>query len=76
MKFKLKPVQFYPGLLAYIATNKYCDALPLYRQTELFKRIGIEFNYPSPAWLWTYNNERPNMALGGITPTMKLALAA
>lgn len=33
-----------PGLLAYIATNKYCDALPLYRQTELFKRIGIEFN--------------------------------
>ena len=19
-------------------------------------------------WLWTYNNERPNMALGGITP--------
>ena len=33
-----------PGLLAYIATNKYCDALPLYRQTELFKRIGIDFN--------------------------------
>ncbi|WP_290581018.1 IS66 family transposase [Ketobacter sp.] len=33
-----------PGLLAYIATNKYCDALPLYRQTELFKRIGIELN--------------------------------
>ena len=22
-------------------------------------------------WLWTYNNERPNMAIGGITPTMK-----
>jgi len=28
------------------------------------------------AWLWTYNNERPNMALGGITPSMKLACAA
>jgi putative transposase len=27
-------------------------------------------------WLWTYNNERPNMALGGITPAMKLANAA
>lgn len=26
-------------------------------------------------WLWTYNNERPNMALGGITPAMKLAQA-
>ena len=25
--------------------------------------------------LWTYNNERPNMALGGITPKQKLALA-
>ncbi len=26
-------------------------------------------------WLWTYNNERPNMAIGGITPAQKLALA-
>ena len=23
-------------------------------------------------WLWTYNNERPNMAIGGITPVQKL----
>lgn len=23
-------------------------------------------------WLWTYNNERPNMAIGGITPMQKL----
>ena len=27
-------------------------------------------------WLWTYNNERPNMALGGITPAQKLKRAA
>jgi len=27
-------------------------------------------------WLWTYNNERPSMARGGITPSMKLARAA
>lgn len=27
-------------------------------------------------WLWHYNNERPNMALGGITPRQKLAIAA
>lgn len=27
-------------------------------------------------WLWSYNNERPNMAIGGITPRQKLALVA
>lgn len=26
-------------------------------------------------WLWTYNHERPNMALGGITPMQKLMAA-
>ena len=30
-----------PGLLAFVATQKYCDALPLYRQSEMFKRIGV-----------------------------------
>ena len=27
-------------------------------------------------WLWSYNNERPNMAIGGIPPRQKLALVA
>ncbi|SHF88462.1 putative transposase [Loktanella atrilutea] len=27
-------------------------------------------------WLWTYNNDRPNMGIGGITPAMKLKMAA
>lgn len=27
-------------------------------------------------WMWIYNNERPNMALGGITPKQQLAMAA
>ena len=27
-------------------------------------------------WLWKYNHERPNMALGGITPKQRLAMAA
>jgi len=26
-------------------------------------------------WLWHYNNERPNIGLGGITPRQKLAVA-
>ena len=27
-------------------------------------------------WVWSYNHERPNMALGGITPKQRLAMAA
>ena len=27
-------------------------------------------------WLWTYNNDRPNMGIGGITPAQKLTMAA
>ena len=27
-------------------------------------------------WIWRYNHERPNMALGGITPKQRLAMAA
>ena len=27
-------------------------------------------------WLWTYNNDRPNMGIGGMTPAMKLKMAA
>lgn len=33
-----------PGLLSFIATQKYVDAQPLYRQVEGFKRIGIELD--------------------------------
>jgi len=31
-----------PGLLAHVITNKYVDALPLYRQENILKRSGIE----------------------------------
>jgi len=26
-------------------------------------------------WMWTYNHDRPNMALGGFTPKQRLAMA-
>ena len=26
-------------------------------------------------WLWTHNNDRPNMGIGGITPAQKLKMA-
>jgi len=33
------------GLLAQVVTHKYCDALPLYRQSKgIFKRLGVELD--------------------------------
>ena len=42
---------------------------------HLFESIE-EVQHRATNWLWTYNHERPNMGLGGITPIQKLALAA
>lgn len=41
----------------------------------LFESIE-EVQGSATRWLWTYNHERPNMALGGITPRQRLALVA
>ena len=42
-----------PGLLSQIATHKYCDGLPLYRQSKLiFKRLNVELDSTSMAnWM-------------------------
>jgi len=42
---------------------------------HLFESIE-EVQHYATKWLWVYNNERPNSAIGGITPKMKLALVA
>jgi len=39
----------------------------IYRDIEDVQNDATKF-------LWTYNNERPNMAIGGITPAQKLAM--
>ncbi len=39
--------------------------------THIFYSIEEVQNHATK-WLWTYNNDRPNMAIGGITPVMKL----
>jgi putative transposase len=41
----------------------------------LFDNIS-EVQELATKWLWSYNNERPNMAIGGITPKQKLAMVA
>ncbi len=42
---------------------------------HLFESIEEVQEYATQ-WLWLYNNERPNTAIGGITPKQKLALIA
>ncbi len=42
---------------------------------HLFESID-HAQYTATQWLWQYNTERPNMAIGGITPYQKLAQAA
>lgn len=39
--------------------------------THIFHTIE-EVQNQATAWLWTYNNDRPNMGIGGLTPAMKL----
>ena len=41
----------------------------------VFGSLGQVQDYATK-WIWNYNNERPNMALGGITPKQRLAMAA
>ena len=41
----------------------------------LFSSIS-EVQAYATKWLWSYNNERPNTAIGGIAPRQKLAMAA
>ena len=35
-----------------------------------------EVSFFATNWMYEYNHERPNMALGGITPKQRLAMAA
>ena len=42
---------------------------------HLFESIE-EVQKRATNWSWTYNNEQANMAIGGITPEQRLAIAA
>ncbi len=33
-----------PGLIAHVLVSKYCDHLPLYRQSQIFARQGVDLN--------------------------------
>jgi len=53
--------------------------IELYNRTVRYDWLGqyifgnvVELREHATHWLWTYNNERPNTAIGGITPMQKL----
>lgn len=41
----------------------------------LFEHIA-QVQLHATQWLWTYNNERPHTAIGGVPPRRKLVLVA
>ena len=43
--------------------------LSIFETIDAVQQIATE-------WLWTCNNERPNMGIGGVTPAMTLKMAA
>ena len=49
--------------------------LTMHDRFDFFRQLG-EAQDQATQWLWTYNNDRPNMGIGGITPAMKLRTAA
>ncbi len=43
-----------PGLLAHVVVSKYCDHLPLYRQSQIYARSGVELDRATLAeWVRT-----------------------
>ena len=58
------------SLLSYVATSKYADALPLYRQEQMFKRIGVDLSRATLAF-WMI---QVGKALGPIIALLQDAL--
>jgi transposase len=46
-----------PGLLAHVVVSKYCDHLPLYRQSQIYARTGVELDRSTLAeWVGTLSH--------------------
>ncbi|MEN8518143.1 integrase core domain-containing protein, partial [Burkholderia sp. RS02] len=49
---------------------------PGHQNAALFNSLLDHVQRFATDWMWTYNQDRPNMALGGFTPKQRLAMAA
>lgn len=45
-----------PGLLAHVLTAKFCDHLPLYRQSDMYAREGVDLDRSTP---WPSGSAEP-----------------
>ncbi len=53
-----------------------CRAFGVSETCYRYSPLVSEAQHFATQWLWTYNNDRPNMGIGGITPAQKLKMAA
>lgn len=44
--------------------------------SQYYRRDLDEVQFFAIQWMYDYNHDRPNMALGGITPKQRLVMAA
>lgn len=53
-------------------TSEFIESIVSYPLSHYLYGDIKELQDKATHWLWTYNHERPNMGLGGITPMQKL----
>ena len=78
--FSIGSIHTYPGASGKLGTvhsqqNAYIERYNRTVRTEWLGRYHFDsiedVQDHATRWLWTYNNERPNMGIGGITPIQK-----
>jgi transposase len=57
-----------PGLIAHVLAAKYCDHLPLYRQSEIYAREGIDLARSTPANIYCERQALTKWLTGSARP--------
>ena len=77
------PCRRFRGLISHRRSQQQNAYVERYNRTVRHEWLDLyifetieEVQQIATEWLWTYNNERPNMGIGGVTPAMKLKMAA
>jgi putative transposase len=60
---------------ANVPSGRFCAVRHEWLDQHIIENIEEAQDFATK-WLWTYNNDCPNMGIGSITPAMKLKMAA